>query len=138
MATLLSLCQDVADDVTLARPSSIALNTDDTARKLFISAKIAGQALARAHSWDTLVKEHAFATVANQTDYPLPSDYDHMVDNTVWDRSNYEQARGALSPSQWQLYKSSTLATSATIWKQFRIRSVSGTVQFSIPHPNDY
>src|SRR5690606_17696651 len=132
MATLLSICQDVADDVTLNRPSSVASNSDDTARKLFISAKIAGKERARAYNWDALVTEHIFDTVANQEDYDLPSDYDRMVSNTLWDRSNYEQMRGALSPSQWQLYNSSTLATSATIWKQFRVRNVGGSVKFSI------
>lgn len=132
MATLLELCQDVADDVTLSRPTSVALSTDDTARKLFASAKIAGKDLARSHVWDQLVKEHTFTTVANQTDYSLPSDYDRMVDDTLWDRSNLEEIRGAISPSQWQYMKSSVLAQSATIWKNFRVRSVSGTVQFSI------
>lgn len=132
MATLLELCKDVADDVTLARPTAIALSSDDTARKLFASAKIAGKQLARAHNWDSLVKEHTFTTVANQEDYALPDDYDRMVSDTLWDRSNLEELRGAISPSQWQYMKSSVLVESATIWKNFRVRSVSGSVQFSI------
>jgi hypothetical protein len=73
-----------------------------------------------------------------QSDYALPSDYQRPVDGTFWDRSRFWQMRGALSPQQWQLYKSSVLGTSATIQRRYRIRNVDGTVYLSIdPVPTD-
>lgn len=73
-----------------------------------------------------------------QSDYPLPSDFERPVDGTFWDRSRFWQMRGALSPQQWQLYKSSILGTSATVQRRYRIRNVSGTVYLSIdPVPSD-
>ena len=73
-----------------------------------------------------------------QSDYPLPADFQRPIDGTFWDRSRFWQMRGALSPQQWQMYKSSVLGTSATIQRRYRIRNVAGTVYLSIdPVPTD-
>ncbi len=78
------------------------------------------------------------ALTFGQSDYPLPSDFQRTVDGTFWDRSRFWQMRGALSPQQWQLYKSSVLGTSATVQRRYRIREVSGTLYLSIdPVPSD-
>lgn len=58
-----------------------------------------------------------------QSDYPLPSDFERLVDNTVWDRSRFWAMRGPLSPQQWQLYKSSVIGR-ASIQRRYRLRSV--------------
>lgn len=66
------------------------------------------------------------------TDYALPADFERPIDGTFWDRTRYWQMRGALSPQQWQLYRSSVYGK-ATIQRRWRIRnsdwlsSASGT-----------
>lgn len=130
--TLLSICQDIADDATVKAPASIALATDDTSRKLFSAMRIAGKEIARAFDWDELVTEYTFSTVASQEDYSLPTDFSHLVDGTLWDRTNFTDVKRGVSPKQWQAYKSSVLASTSTIWKRCRIRNVSGTVMLSI------
>lgn len=132
--TLLSICQDVADDIGVAKPSTIIGNTDETAVRLLSQAKAALLSLGRAYNWLELVTEYTFSTVASQEDYDLPSDFLHLENQTLWDRSNFERMRGPLSPQQWQEYKSSVLASTVTTWKKFRIRNVSGSTKFSI-HP---
>lgn len=73
-----------------------------------------------------------------QSDYALPVDYQRPIDGTFWDRSRFWQMRGALSPQQWQLYKSSVLGTSATIQRRYRIRNVANMLYLSIdPVPTD-
>jgi hypothetical protein len=58
----------------------------------------------------------------SRTDYDLPSDFDRDIDGTFWDRTNYWQMRGALSPQDWQAYRSS-LFSQATIQRRWRFRN---------------
>lgn len=130
--SLLTICQNVADYVGTSKPTLIVGNTEETAVRLLACAQAAGKELQRRHNWLALITEHTFSTVASQEDYDLPSDYSRLLNQTLWDRSNYEELRGPLTPQQWQEYKSSVLATTSTIWSRYRIRNVSGTVKFSV------
>ena len=132
--SLLTICQSAAKMVPVAAPTVIVGSANETSSLLLACAQAEGKALARRYNWLSLVKEHTFNTVASQEDYSLPSDFKHLVNQTLWDRNNFESIRGPLSAQQWQEYKSSVLATTNTVWKRFRIRDVSGTVKFSI-HP---
>lgn len=58
----------------------------------------------------------------SQTDYPLPDDFSRAIDGTFWDRTRYWQMRGALSPQEWQGYRSS-LYGKATIQRRWRFRN---------------
>ena len=72
-----------------------------------------------------------------QSDYPLPSDFQRPIDNTMWDRARFWSMRGPQSPQQWQLYKSSVIGR-ASIQRRFRFREIDGSVHFSIdPVPTD-
>lgn len=132
--SLLTICQDVADITGIIRPNTIIGNTDETSKRLLAAANETLFSLGRAHDWLELVTEHTFTTVASTEDYTLPSDFLHLVNQTLWDRTNFEELRGPLSPQQWQEYKSSILASTVTTWKKYRIRNVSGATRFSI-HP---
>lgn len=135
--TLLTICQDVARITPVAIPTTIVGSNDETASLLLACAQAEGKSLARRHNWLSLVAEHTFSTVIGQEDYDLPADFGRLENQTLWDRDNYERIRGPLSAQDWQAYKSSVLANTVTTWKQFRIRSVSGTVKFSVfPTPD--
>ena len=72
-----------------------------------------------------------------QSDYPLPSDFQRPIDNTMWDRARFWSMRGPQSPQQWQLYKSSVIGR-ASIQRRFRFREIDGSPHFSIdPVPTD-
>lgn len=58
----------------------------------------------------------------SKTDYPLPSDYERSVDQTMWDRTRYWQMRGVLSPQQWQFYRSSIFGKT-TVQRRYRFRN---------------
>lgn len=131
---VLEICQQVAREIPLAVPTALLGSSDETASLLLGCAQTMGKRIMRAHNWEDLVTEYTFSTVASQADYDLPSDYDRLFGETLWDRDNYERIRGPLSASQWQEYKSSVLASTNTVWKRFRIRNVSGNRKFSI-HP---
>ena len=133
--TLLTICQEVARDIPIEVPNQVFGNdSDETAKLLYSSANRAGKWLSTRTNWVDMVKEYTFSTVASQEDYDLPSDFKFIVNDTLWDRSNYESIRGPLNPQEWQRYQSSVLADTITTWKRYRIRDVSGTKKFSI-HP---
>lgn len=138
--SLLTICQEAARNIPVDVPTSIIGNNQQTATLLLASAQKTGKALARApkSGWLATTKEYTFSTVAGTADYALPADFGHLVDQSLWDRSNYWELRGPLTPQQWQTYKSSVLGNTDITWKRFRIRNVSGTVKFSIdPTPTD-
>lgn len=71
--------------------------------------------------------------------HAFPSDYKRLIDDTLWDRSNYWEMRGPLSPAQWQVYKSSVLGATATTRRRWRIRNAGdgyGKVWYIDPQPD--
>jgi hypothetical protein len=100
--TLLSIAQDVADMVGLARPGAIATGTDQLSRQLLAFAKETLCELAGMEGgWPVLEKQYTFPTVAGQDAYPLPADFQRVLGDTVYLASQYYQMRGSLSPSDW-------------------------------------
>lgn len=135
--SLLTLCQNAINGIPLKAPTVIVGNTEETAKLALISAQQEGKSLMRRHNWVSLQTEYTFSTAASTEDYSLPSDFNRLINETLWDRTNYTQTRGGMSPAEWQEYKSSVLSSTVTNWKRYRIRNVSGTVKFSIfPTPD--
>ena len=135
--TLLTIGENVADEVPVERPVALYGATDDTARGIFSAINRTIKDIVKAHNWVNLITEYTFMTVSGQTDYALPSDFKRMVHDTVWDRTNYEKTRGSLTPQEWQYYQSSIYGSSVSTWKRYRIRSISGAKYFSIePTPS--
>lgn len=119
--SLLTICQNVADEVGVDQPSTIIGNADENAIRLLAAAKREGKRLSRRHDWAILQIEHEFNTAASDDEYQFPADFDRMLGDTAWDRNNYWALRGPLSPAQWQIRKSALVASSL-IRKRWRIR----------------
>jgi hypothetical protein len=68
--------------------------------------KSSGDDLLRLRSWTQFRKEHTFTTVAGQGEYPLPSDFRNMIDQSGWNRTNRLPLGGPLSAQEWQYLKS--------------------------------
>lgn len=132
--SLLTICQNAINSVPLNSPGTIIDNSNRTALLSLACAQQEGKALMRRDNWVSLVTEHTFSTADGTIDYALPTDFDRLENDTLWDRSNFEHIRGPLTAQMWQEYKSSILSSTNTVWKRFRIRNVSGTTKFSI-HP---
>jgi hypothetical protein len=118
--TLLSVCTAVAGDCGFGVPTTIVGNQDETAVMLLALINKSGRKLARM-SWQALQKEYTFTTVNGTPSYALPTDYGAFQDDTAWDRTNYWQMRGSLSPEAWQWYKSGI--QTSTPRSRFRVKS---------------
>jgi hypothetical protein len=135
---LLQICQNAANDAGVTIPAAIINNFDPAAARLLQMARREARGLAERVNWTALTVENVF--IANGTsDYLLPPDYRSIVNDTLWDRSRFWRMRGALSPQQWQMYKSSVIGR-ASIERRWRIRLPAGdpggaAVQFEIDPP---
>jgi len=136
--SLLTICQNAADNIGIGKPATIIGNTDPAAQRLLQMARREGNNLSTRTNWVSMVVENVF--ISNGTsDYLLPADFRSMINNTLWDRSRHWRMRGAMSPQQWQFYKSSIFGR-ATIERRWRLRlssgdSVGAPVQFEMDPP---
>lgn len=131
--TLLTMCQDVTDEIGIERPQTIVSNTSDTARRLLQSAQRTGNELARRWYWSFLTREHTFDTVEDQSAYDLPDDFDRMIPHTQWDRDNEWRLWGPLTPQEWQFVKSGVAEEGPR--RDYRIKPDSGTNKVFLSPP---
>lgn len=111
--TLLSLSQDAADQLGIARPSTVYGNAAVEVRKLLRYANQAGRHLCKL-DWQELRTEQTFTSVATETQTSMvPTDLDHFVDETFWNRTQSRPLYGPKSPQEWQTIKGAV--TSAVV-----------------------
>ena len=135
--SLLSVCQDTARVVGFEPPNSIVGNSDATARRLLGLVNIAGKALAKTSgtSWPVLDREYTFSTVNGQAEYALPSDFDYVIGDTIWNRDEFDIVRGPMTPQQWQQYKSGIIGSSVFRQRYRFKRSASGLTNVFVVDP---
>ena len=124
--TLLSICQNAAHNVGIPAPGAIVGSTNPSAVRLLQMARRTGMSLMKRANWTALTTEHVFIADGTSS-YPLPGDFRSFINDTMWDRSRFWKMRGAMSPQQWQNYKSSIIGR-ATIERRWRVRLPSGDV----------
>jgi hypothetical protein len=119
--TLLAICQAVADEVrTLTRPATVAGNTDPDAVALLRYANRIGTRLMKAYAWQALRKEITFAALAAEEQAALPADFDRIVPETLWDRTNYALISGPASAVQWQSLKADSYSDTTRPYYAYR------------------
>lgn len=139
MANLLAICQAVAVDVGVVSPTKIIGNNETTAEKLLRAATASARRIYKDHNWTILHREHTFNAVSGTAEYAFPSDFGRFIDETAWDRDQFWQMRGPLSPSVWQEAKSGLIASNS-LQKRWRVKRAAGSVasRFVIdPTPTD-
>ena len=132
--TILTIVQNICNETGFDAPSSVIGSSDDTAIQMLALANKGGQQLAKRGKgiggWAILQTEHTFTTTDGTAEYALPSDFEALIDDTLWDRTNFWKLRGPVSPSEWQRLKSSVLASSTGPRRTVRIRkSASSNVK---------
>jgi hypothetical protein len=118
--TLLAIIQNASDRLGLTRPSSVIASTDQQVLTLLGLAQEEGKDLAKRHTWQALQTEHTFATVASTVSYALPSGFDAIIKDTVFNRTRRRRMVGDLTPDQWQQTQSSLVTM---VNPAFRIRA---------------
>lgn len=94
-----------------------------------------GEELVQAYPWELLIREAQINTLSTDTgNYPLPSDFLYMIDQTGWERSQNVPLFGPLSPQDWQYLLGRDLVTS-TIYASFRLQE--GEIRLFPQPPQD-
>lgn len=129
--TLLSFINEAQDTLSLPRSNVVASSTDANVRMLLALSKQEGRQLARRFTWEALITEQTFTSIAatEQTN-AVPSDYERFVNNSMFNRSQKRRVTGPLNAREWQAQQalSASLLTDA-----FRIQG--GDIQI-IPTPD--
>ena len=129
------MCQNVADFTGFERPTSVISNTDPIARQLLALAQREGKQLMRVSDWAILKKEHTFSTSNGTAAYALPSDFDRLVLETSYNRSDNDILTGPISSSEYQLVNHGMATTGTT--EKFRLKAASNALKFELdPTPS--
>jgi hypothetical protein len=104
MASCLTLIQNVASWLALPIPPAVWSSTDAQVIQLRTLLNEEGGALRRwpDHYWNKLVKETSFVTLAANLQAPLPADFDHICNQTIWNRTMNRPVWGPMDGEQWQ------------------------------------
>ncbi len=139
--TIKTSCTNALEEIGgVEVPDSFVGSTNITAKLVVSLATREGAFLAKGYCWDELVLEHTFTTIASQLAYGtgdgatdgFPSDFHKFSNLSQWDRTNFTQMQGPVSPGTWQFLNSSVSGTVATITRWFRKR---GTELIIFPTP---
>jgi hypothetical protein len=119
--SLLSIIRDATAQIGVARPSAVIGNNNIEILKLLRYANQTGIHL-RMLDWQNLRAEQSFDAVATeaQTSTMLPTDWDHFINETFWNRTRKMPFTGPLSPQDWQRLKATT---GAAITNSFTYRA---------------
>lgn len=121
--TLLTICQDILKETKSSFvPNVIVTNADDVSQQILQAVKISIVELSRNYQWQELQKEYNFSSVASQEGYNLPSDFDRMINDTFWNKTQYLNLIGPVTPEKWRILKD-TVVAGTTIQNYFRIRN---------------
>lgn len=117
--TLIDIIRQAADELGLPRPAS-AVASDPQTRQLVALANAVCRDILQEHAWSL---QHTLATVtsvAGQSDYAIPDDFDRIIDDTEWDSTNHWRLVGPQTPQQARaLIESGLTWTGTTMFRLF-------------------
>lgn len=109
--TLLTIGRAVADEVGVDRPSSVIGNPQPHVQKILRACNKVGTQLMKKVAWQILQREQTFTSLATELQTGiLPSDFDRMVPETFWNRTDYQLISEAQTPVEWASLKASNYA----------------------------
>lgn len=109
--TLVLMCQRVLAEVGWPVPSAIVSNNDATAQQIFAIANTELRSVSHTYDWPQLEVEYEFDTVADQTEYALPTDFRKIATDSLFDTEEYYRLRGSTPIAQWNKYKHGLLGS---------------------------
>ncbi len=127
---LLQIASRALDEISSVNaPSFIIGNTsDDVARTLLAAAYKVGEELARDYDWQELSETATVTTSIGVSTYALPSGYERLASDTMWDAAQSRRMFGAKTKREWSEITNSV--TSSGISYRWRLKG--GRIQI---HP---
>ena len=116
-----TIINDAAVECGLNPSDNPVTSSDETFVQLKNMLNTAGRQLVKLHDWQILEGMLDFITTDTDTgDYDLPDDFDHMIDQSGWDRTNRVAMGGPLSTQDWAYLEGRDLV-SQSIYASFQL-----------------
>ena len=106
--TLLTLCQDAANEIGGPSPNTVVGSTDTTVIQLLAAANREGKNLVAGYDWQVLVKEEEHTLLAQEDQGAMTSiatDFLRFSNDTMWNRTTNRKFYGPLNNTEWQNLK---------------------------------
>lgn len=121
--SLLSIAQAVSLRVISQRPTAGVSSADPKIQQIIELISNEGQELNSRHSWQAQTSESTFTTVATESQGSIltlaGADFNFIVNETMWNRSQRRPVFGPKSPAEWQQLKAQFMQGP---WLQYRLR----------------
>lgn len=124
MQTLTEICNAAEDELSLPRQTAYVGSAVSAARTMLAVANAAGRALMRVHEWGALQSVGTVTTADGTSSYALATDYDRMIADTGWDRTNDWMMVGPDSP-QINRYLNESGVAQTGARKRFRLQGTN-------------
>ena len=118
--TALTIVQNACDRLLISRPGAVFSSTDDQVIQLRGLMNQDGKELASRHNWNELVVETSFTTVATNAQTAVATDFDHIVNDSMWNRTQNRPIFGPLTAQRWQQEQSGPTYTVNNLAYRFR------------------
>ncbi len=107
-ATLLTLINDVIDELALPSVTSVIGTTDDQVRQLLALANQEGRSTSQLFfgakgGWQALRQLCTITLINGTSSYALPTDFRAPITSTFWDVAHKWQLLAYLSPQEWDV-----------------------------------
>jgi hypothetical protein len=103
MADLLSIVQRACRLLSIPVPTEVVNSTDTQVQQLYALANEEGDELAGAYDWQIMRRQHLFDTIASAVQSSaIPSDLDHFIANSFFNRTTMRYMYGPITPQEWQ------------------------------------
>lgn len=102
--TVLDIGHKLSDDIGIPRYNTLVGNTEQNARKILTSIKdgLDNDVFVDC-DWESLTLPGSVSMLGTGVqEYALPTDYDRIINDTIWDETNYRQVRGPVDLREWQ------------------------------------
>lgn len=118
--SLLTIVTKACSRLSLAVPTSVISNTNAQVVQLLELAQEEGKNLASRAMWKALTAEKTFTTTAAAVQASsVPSDFDYIIPDTMFNRSTRRRVDGPISAEEWQVLQSAIVGR---VFAAFRFR----------------
>lgn len=118
--SLLTIMASVCSRLSIAIPTTVVSNTSAQVSQLLYLAQEEGEDLASRCAWKALMKEKTFTvTLAAAQTGALPTDFDWMIPETIFNRTERRAVEGPIDPADWQLLQAGLVGR---VFQAYRIR----------------
>ena len=118
--TLKTIVNEAQDTLALPRSNVVVSSTDQNVRLLLAVAQQEGRQLMRRYNWQALTTEKTFTSVAQaEQTSAIPTDFDRIVNGSMFNRSQTRRVAGPLSANEWQAQQA---ITASVLTDAFRIQ----------------